>query len=136
MMRAARPLPSVEVRSLGARRAGEAPDGGREGHAMIELLPDMPPGTVGFRCEDEIEREDYDEILAPALRNALETYGELRTLYLIDDLDEIEPGALWADARLGYDIGVKQRTAWRRAAIVTDEDWLARAARLFAWMIP
>jgi hypothetical protein len=26
----------------------------------IERLDDMPPGTLGFRATDEIEREDYD----------------------------------------------------------------------------
>ena len=103
---------------------------------MIERLDHMPPGTVGFRCTDEIEREDYDDVLVPALRRALEAGGGLRTLYVIDDLDEIEPGALWADARLGYDLGMRHHSAWERSAIVTDTDWIARATRLFAWMIP
>jgi hypothetical protein len=103
---------------------------------MIERMHDMPRGTVGFRCTDEIEREDYDEVLVPELRRALEAGGGLRTLYLIDDLEEIEPGALWADAKLGYDAGVRHHKAWERSAIVTDTDWIARAMRLFAWMIP
>jgi len=103
---------------------------------MIERLDDMPPGTVGFRCIDEIEREDYDDVLVPELRRALEAGGGLRTLYVIDDLDEIEPGALWADAKLGYDLGMRHHSAWERSAIVSDTDWIARATRLFAWMIP
>jgi hypothetical protein len=103
---------------------------------MIERLDHMPPGTVGFRCTDEIEREDYDDVLVPALRGVLEGGDGLRTLYVIDDLDEIEPGALWADAKLGYDLGVRQHSAWERSAIVTNTDWVARATRLFAWMIP
>jgi hypothetical protein len=96
----------------------------------------MPPGTVGFRAEDEIEREDYDEVLVPELHRALESTGELRTLYLIEDLDEIEPGALWADSKLGFDLGVRHHKEWVRSAIVTDIDWMARAAKLFLWMIP
>jgi SpoIIAA-like len=104
--------------------------------AVIERLTDMPPGTVGFRAAGEIEREDYDEVLVPALRRALEAGRALRTLYLIDDLDEIEPGALWADARLGFDLGVRHHEAWIRSAIVTDIHWMARATKLFAWMIP
>ena len=103
---------------------------------MIERLTDMPPGTIGFRAAGEIEREDYDEVLVPELRRALETGGGLRTLYLIEDLDEIEPGALWADTRLRFDLGVRQHEAWTRSAIVTDIDWMARATKLFAWMIP
>ena len=69
---------------------------------MIEQLPDMPPATIGFRVAGEVERKDYEEVLAPELRRALETGTGLRTLYVIEDLDEIEPGALWADAKLGF----------------------------------
>jgi hypothetical protein len=103
--------------------------------AVIERLTDMPPGTVGFRATGEIEREDYDNVLTPELNRALEA-GELRTLYVLEDLEEIEPGALWADSKLGFDLAVRHHDAWVRSAIVTDIDWLARATRLFAWMIP
>jgi SpoIIAA-like len=104
--------------------------------AVIERLTDMPAGTIGFRAAGEIEREDYEEVLVPELRRALETGGRLRTLYLIEDLDEIEPGALWADAKLGIDLGVRHYDAWIRSAIVTDIHWMARATKVFAWMIP
>jgi SpoIIAA-like len=103
---------------------------------VIERLKDMPSGTIGFRAAGEIEREDYDDVLVPELRRALEAGGGLRTLYVIEDLDEIEPGALWADTRLGFDLGVRHHETWIRSAIVTDIDWMARATKLFAWMIP
>jgi SpoIIAA-like len=103
---------------------------------MIEKLTDMPPGTLGFRCTGDIEREDYEKVLSPELRGAIEAGGGLRTLYVIDDLDEIEPSALWADAKLGFDVGVRHRDAWVRSAIVTDIEWMARASKLFLWMIP
>jgi hypothetical protein len=77
---------------------------------MVERMTDMPAGTLGA--------------------------AGLRTLYLIEDLDEIEPGALWADAKLGFDAGVRHHSAWERSAIVTDIDWMARASRMFLWMIP
>ena len=103
---------------------------------MVEQLADMPEGTVGFRVDGDVEREDYERVLGPALRAALEDGGRLRTLYLIEDLDEIEPGRCWADAELGFDLGVRHHSAWERSAIVTDIEWMARATRLFAWMIP
>ena len=102
---------------------------------MIERLADMPPGTVGFRASGKIEREDYDNVLTPELTQALAA-GELRTLYVIEDLDEIDPGALWADSKLGFDLAVRHRDAWVRSAIVTDIHWMAQATQLFAWMIP
>jgi hypothetical protein len=103
---------------------------------MIERLQDMPAGTLGFRATGEIEDDDYEDVLVPALRSALQDGGRLRTLYVIDDLDEVEPGALWADTKLGFDLGVRHHDAWVRSAIVTDEHWMARATRWFAWMIP
>ena len=103
---------------------------------MIERLADMSAGTVGFRVAGEVDRDDYRNVLVPELHKALESGEKLRTLYLIEDLDEIEPKALWDDAKLGFDLGVRHHDAWERSAIVTDLDWMARATRLFAWMIP
>jgi hypothetical protein len=102
---------------------------------VIQLLPDMPEGTLGFRVAGDVSRADYAEVLVPELHRALAA-GELRTLYVIEDLDEMEAGALWADSKLGFDLGVRHRGAWIRSAIVTDIEWMARATRLFAWMIP
>jgi hypothetical protein len=103
---------------------------------MIERLSDMPPGTVGFRADGKIERKDYDDVLTPELRRALERGGGLRTLYVIEDLDEIEPSALWSDAKLGAHLTIGHHQDWVRSAIVTDIHWMAHATRLFAWMIP
>ena len=103
---------------------------------MIEQLRDMPPGTLGFRASGEIEDDDYEDVLEPALRRALEAGDGLRTLYVIEDLDEIEGDALWADAKLGYDLGARHHKAWIRSAIVTDIEWMARASKMFKWMIP
>jgi len=55
---------------------------------------------------------------------------------VIEDLGEIQPGALWADSKLGFDLGIGHHGAWVLSAIVTDIHWLARASGLFAWMIP
>jgi hypothetical protein len=104
--------------------------------AVIERLTDMPPGTVGFRVTGEVEREDYDDVLVPELNRALRAGAGLRTLYVIEDLEEIEPGALWADTKLGFNLGIREHEAWVRSAIVTDIHWMARATKLFAWMIP
>jgi len=103
---------------------------------VIERMPDMPPGVLGFRVKDEIEREDYTEVLEPALQEALEAGQGLRTLYVIEGLDEIEPSALWEDTKTGFNLGFRHHSEWVRSAIVTDIEWMARATRLFAWMIP
>jgi SpoIIAA-like len=103
---------------------------------MVERMDDMPPGTVGFRVRGEIRHEDYDDVLGPELHRALAEHGNLRTLYLIEELGEIEPSALWADAKLGGDLMLRHHSGWVRSAIVTDISWMVRASRLFMWMIP
>jgi hypothetical protein len=103
---------------------------------MIERIEGMPAGTIGFRVAGEVHKDDYTNVLAPVLHEAIEAGEQLRTLYLIEGLDEIEPAALWEDAKLGVDLTVLNRGLWVRSAIVTDLDWMARATRLFAWMIP
>lgn len=103
---------------------------------MVELLPDMPPGTVGFRISGEIHRADYTDVLEPELRKALEASGGLRTLYLVEELAKIEPSALWQDAKLGFDLGVRDHDKWVRSALVTDLEWIVNAMRVFAWMVP
>jgi hypothetical protein len=103
---------------------------------MIEQLDGMPDGTVGFRIDGDVEDDDYTDVLVPALKSAVESGRGLRTLYLIEDLDEIEAGALWEDTKLGYNLVVQHHGDWKRSVIVTDIDWLARASRLFLWLFP
>jgi hypothetical protein len=94
---------------------------------VIERLTDMPSGTIGFRAAGEIEREDYDDVLGPELRRALDAGAGLRMLYLIEALEGIEPSALWADAELGLDLVVRQRAAWGRSrSSPTSNGWLVR----------
>ncbi len=102
---------------------------------MIERI-ETPEGTIGFRVYGEVERSDYTDVLVPALHEEVEKGEGLRQLYVIDRLERMEPAALWEDARTGFDLGIRRHTDWRRTAIVTDQEWLASAARLFAWMAP
>jgi len=103
---------------------------------MLERLKHMPPGTVGFRIDGDVEGEEYREILVPALKAAVESGRGLRALYLIEDLDDLEDGKLWEDTKLGYDLLIQHHGEWKRSAIVTDIEWMARASKLFLWLFP
>ena len=103
---------------------------------MVERMTDMPDGTLGFRVAGEVRREDYDRVLVRDLKGAIEAGAGLRTLYLIEELDDMEAGALWADTKLGVDMGVRHRGDWERSAIVTDISWMVHAMKVFGWMVP
>ena len=103
---------------------------------MVEVIPDMPPDTLGFRIADRLTREDYVETLVPPLHEAVEAGKRLRVLYAIGPELHMEPGALWEDLKLEVNLGIAHRDAWQRIAVVTDLDWLWRAFAMFSWMVP
>ena len=50
---------------------------------MVEQIPDLPPGTLGFRVSERLVREDYVQVLVPRLRQAVDTGKRLHVLYAI-----------------------------------------------------
>jgi hypothetical protein len=102
---------------------------------MLERLSDMPAGTIGFRASGKLGKADYTDVLEPALHQAVEA-GELRLLLVLTDFDGLEPGAWIEDVKTGLEVSVGHRSAWKRFALVTDIDWIAKATRVFTWMIP
>ena len=103
---------------------------------MVQVIDDMPPGTLGFRVSGRLTREDYADVLVPPLRHAVDTGGRLRVLYAIGPELGLEPGALIEDIKLELDLGIRHREVWERIAVVTDLDWMWRAFQLFSWMVP
>ena len=56
-------------------------------------MTDMPEGTIGFRVDGDVDREDYTELMRPALAEAMAFGQPLRTLYVIEDIDDMEAPA-------------------------------------------
>jgi hypothetical protein len=102
---------------------------------MIEKIEDMPEGTIGFKASGKIRRDDYRDVLEPALREAAES-GEIRMLFELSDFDGVEAAAWYEDLKTGLGLGIGHHSAWKRSAIVTNVDWIAKAFHLFAWVTP
>lgn len=102
---------------------------------MIERIEGMPAGTIGLRASGRLTREDYQQVLEPALREGVES-GELRLLFAMPDFDGLKPGAVIDDIETGLRAWVRDHSAWKRFALVTDVEWVAKAMRAFAWMAP
>jgi hypothetical protein len=103
---------------------------------MVEVIPDMPSGTLGFRVSGRLTRADYVDALVPPLRHAIQAGERLRVLYAIGPDLHMEPAAVWEDLKADVELGIKHRDAWERIAVVTDLDWLRRAFELFSWIVP
>lgn len=102
---------------------------------MIERLEGMPDGTIGLCASGKLSREDYQQVLEPALREGVES-GEMRLLFVMPDFDGLEPGAMVEDVETGLRVWVREHSAWKRFAFVTDVEWLAKSMRAFAWLAP
>jgi hypothetical protein len=102
---------------------------------VIEPIEGMPAGTIGLRASGKLSKADYTEVLEPELRTGVAS-GELRLLFALTDFEGLEPGAWIEDAKTGLRAWIRDHAAWKRFALVTDEEWVAKAMRLFAWMTP
>jgi hypothetical protein len=102
---------------------------------MIERIDDMPAGTVGLRASGKLSKEDYVEVLEPALREGIES-GELRLLFLLTDFQGLELEAVPEDMKTGLRAWIREHSAWKRFALVTDVEWVAKAMRMFTWLTP
>src|ERR1700751_138201 len=103
---------------------------------MIEPLEEMPDGTIGFRATGRMTRDEYRDVLLPPMRAAAEA-GDVRMVFAVGpDFEKFELGALAQDTKTGITLGLGHPHAWKRTALVTDVDWIAKALHMFAWLTP
>lgn len=99
---------------------------------MIKVIHDMPPGTVGLEAVGTVTAEDYEQVLKPALEDAL-THKDVRLMYVLgEEFDSHAPEAAWADTRLW----ASNLNAWERIAVVSDADWLEHSLKTLGWLVP
>ena len=102
---------------------------------MIESLSDMPPGTSGLRASGKLTHSDYRDGIEPALQAGVAT-GGLRFVFVLTDFHGVEPGAWIEDVKTGLRVWFREHRAWRRFALVTDVDWVAKSTRMFSFLTP
>jgi hypothetical protein len=99
---------------------------------MLQSLNDLPDGVVGFEASGEITADDYLDLVVPAVTREVDAGRDIRMVLVFDSWDGISGGALWQDLKLG----AGHLTRWKKIALVTDVEWMSRAASLFGWMTP
>src|SRR5688572_28503165 len=100
---------------------------------MIRLLGDMPPGVLGLEAVDDVEKEDYKNVIAPAVEAAIAQHGKIRLVYVLGhEFDEYEGDAIWDDIKLG----ARHPASFERMAIVTDARWAGPATKVFSVLLP
>ncbi len=106
---------------------------GTEGCKMMKTIDQLGDGIVGIEAHRKVTREDYENVLIPALDRALKAHKKIRFLYHVaPDFSGFTGGALWDDAQ----VGIRHLGAWERVAVVTDVTWIADAVKAFQFVIP
>jgi hypothetical protein len=96
-----------------------------KGQAMIELIHDLPDNVVGIITYGRVTRDDCDDVLLPAMEEALRRHERVRLYY---EIGSRYPGAGW-DA---VDIGTHNL---ERIAIVCDSAWVGRVFNALRFLI-
>ena len=100
---------------------------------MIRILSGMPAGVVGLEAVDDVEEEDYQDVIVPAVEAAIAEHGKVRLVYVLGpEFDEYEGEAVWEDLKLG----ARHPASFERIAIVTDARWAAPAIKIFSVLWP
>lgn len=100
---------------------------------MIEQIPDLPAGVLGFEAVGEVTAADYKDVLIPAVEAGLKANEKIRFLYVLGERFEgYSAGAALEDLK----VGVEHMRGWEAMALVTDVDWIGHAVRAFGWVIP
>lgn len=100
---------------------------------MIRLLSSMPPGVLGLEAIDDVEEEDYRNVIVPAVEAAIAEHGKARLVYVLGpEFDEYEGEAVWEDLKLG----TRHPASFERVAIVTDARWAGSAIKVFSVLWP
>ncbi|BBZ15318.1 SpoIIAA family protein [Mycobacterium branderi] len=107
---------------------------------MLKELTDMPHGIQGLEAVGTVTAEDYRRTFAPMVERARRTGSRLRLLYQFGpSFQRITPGALWADARLGFayvqlldGCAVTSDIGWIRTSTHGIGAWLPFPVRVYA----
>ena len=100
---------------------------------MIELLKGFPGNVVAISCHGQVSKQDYDEVLIPAVEKALQSHDKVRMLYEVaPDFAGYDAGGAWED----FKTGMEHFTKWDRIAVITDIEWIAGAVKIFGVFLP
>jgi hypothetical protein len=93
----------------------------------------MPPGVLGLEAVDDVEKEDYEDVIRPAVEAAIAEHGKVRLVYVLGpEFDDYEGEAVWEDLKLGG----RHPTSFERVAVVTDARWAGPAVKVASLLVP
>src|SRR6476620_757814 len=99
---------------------------------MIQLI-DAPENVAAFRAIGEVTKQDYEDVVVPAVESLVKKTNELNFLLELDTNLGNYTAEAWVEDAM---IGLKNFTKWHRAAIVTDSDNIIMFTNAFSYIAP
>ncbi|WP_345800251.1 STAS/SEC14 domain-containing protein [Microbacterium sp. AZCO] len=100
---------------------------------MIDPIPDLPPGVLGFRAVGVVEAADYRSVLDPAIDAAVAKGQKVNLVFVLgDEFDRYSLSALWQDVLLEG----KPEGAWGRVALVTNRRVIGQMVHGLGFLMP
>jgi hypothetical protein len=100
---------------------------------MIVIERQTPDGYLELAVDGRVTEADYNDVVIPAIENGLRDSDRLRILVVVrSGFEGYSAGAAWADTKLGM-------SHWRgfeRAAVATDNTFVANLVRIFGALMP
>ena len=96
-------------------------------------MHDLPPHVVGIRATGAVTKQDFDEVLKPALDALVKRTGKINYLLLLETTVSNFTIGAWMDDLV---IGVKHFTHWNRIAVVTNEKLVEKFSDAFGLIVP
>lgn len=99
---------------------------------MIHQI-DTTDNIVAFRALAEVTKEDFQNVVVPAVEKLINQTNQINFLLVLDtDIQNFTAGAWLQDAMLG----IKHLGKWNRAAIVSDSEEIISFTNGFSYVVP
>ena len=100
---------------------------------MLQLIKDLPAHVAGVFATGDVNKDDYEQTLVPAIETVAKQFGEINFLMLLEtDLTNFSYGAWMQDAK----VSLKHFAKWNKIAIVTDHKVIEKLSHLFSFVSP
>ncbi len=100
---------------------------------MLQLMTDLPPYVVAVKATGNITKEDYENILMPAVEKVDELYKEINFIMVLEtSISNFTWGAWMNDAKMS----LKKYAKWNKVAVVTDEKIASLLSYAFGLISP
>jgi hypothetical protein len=100
---------------------------------MFTLIHDLPPHVVGVQATGVVGREDYEQVMLPAMADLYRRKGRVSLLLQLEtELHNYTRGAWMEDAKLG----MRYFNRWHRVAIVSRKPGIRWFTDTFGMLVP